>query len=76
MLVFKEKTKILETEEAKKHVKNYNRLAQTLVEFELLWYRSWFNIIEQAMSGLHATLLVTDNSGQIHGTLTLIHSEF
>ena len=63
MRYFKEKTSVLESAEAKKHIRNYNKLARALIEFELLWYRSWFNVVEQAKTGLQATLLVTDAEG-------------
>lgn len=39
--------------------------SRTLMEFELLWYRSWYGIVEQAKSGLQATLLVSDNQGNM-----------
>jgi dynein heavy chain len=65
MRIFKENSSILESSEAKKHIRNYNKLARALMEFEMLWYRSWYSIVEQAKSGLQATLLVADQ----HGTL-------
>lgn len=60
MRYFKEKTSVLESAEAKRHIRNYNKLARALIEFEVLWYRSWFNVVDQAKTGLQATLLVTD----------------
>ena len=65
MRIFKANTKILDSADAKKPIKNYNKLARTLMEFELLWYRSWYNIVEQAKSALQATLLVTDSQGNL-----------
>ncbi|KAJ1555489.1 Dynein heavy chain 8, axonemal, partial [Nowakowskiella sp. JEL0078] len=63
---FKEKTSVLESSEAKKHIRNYNKLARALIEFELLWYRSWFAIVDQAKTGLQATLLVGDQEGRLY----------
>ncbi|KAI9314021.1 dynein heavy chain, N-terminal region 2-domain-containing protein, partial [Zopfochytrium polystomum] len=60
MRQFKENTSVLDSAEAKKHIRNYNKLARALIEFELLWYRSWYNIVDQAKTGLQATLLVAD----------------
>ncbi|TPX43177.1 hypothetical protein SeLEV6574_g05202 [Synchytrium endobioticum] len=63
---FKAFTRVLETAEAKKHIRNYNRLARALIEFELLWYRSWYNIVDQAKTGLQATLFVADPEGNLY----------
>lgn len=41
MIVFKEYPKILQVAEAKKVVKQYNRLAQVLLEYELLYHQAW-----------------------------------
>ncbi|KAI9206840.1 dynein heavy chain and region D6 of dynein motor-domain-containing protein [Polychytrium aggregatum] len=57
---FKESTSVLESSEAKKHIRNYNKLARALIEFEVLWHKSWFSIVDQAKTGLQATLLVVD----------------
>lgn len=52
--------------EAKKHIRNYNKLARALIEFEILWYRSWYNIVDQAKTGLQATLLVSNAEGHVY----------
>ncbi|XP_055889444.1 dynein axonemal heavy chain 8-like isoform X3 [Biomphalaria glabrata] len=39
-------------------VRTYNKLATALVTFESLWFTQWKNNIEQARSGLKATLFV------------------
>ncbi|KAJ3091620.1 Dynein heavy chain 5, axonemal [Quaeritorhiza haematococci] len=59
---FAQYTSVLESAEAKKHIRNYNKLARALIEFELLWYRSWYSIVDQAKTGLQATLLVVADS--------------
>jgi dynein heavy chain len=64
MKFFQEKTKCLESPDAKKHIKNYNKLASTLLEYELLWHQSWFSVVDETKSGLYATLLVDDNQGE------------
>ncbi len=65
MKTFRDCSHVLETEEAKKHIKNYNTLARTLIEYETLWFRTWNNVIEQAKSGLQATLLVSDANNNL-----------
>ncbi|KAJ1563094.1 Dynein heavy chain 5, axonemal [Cladochytrium tenue] len=66
MRQFKENTTILDSIEAKKHIRNYNKLARALIEFELLWYRSWYNVVDQAKTGLQATLLVIDGDRNLY----------
>ncbi|KAJ3097005.1 Dynein heavy chain 5, axonemal [Phlyctochytrium planicorne] len=66
MRQFKNNTSVLESAEAKKHIRNYNKLARALIEFELLWHRSWYNIVDQAKTGLQATLLVADADGNLY----------
>jgi dynein heavy chain len=58
MKQFKNFSHVLESIDAKKHIRNYNKLARALIEYEMLWSRSWFNIVESAKTGLQATLLV------------------
>lgn len=63
---FKSNTHVLESVEAKKHIRNYNKLARALIEFEMLWHRSWFNVVESAKTGLQATLLVVSADNQVY----------
>ena len=65
MLFFKDHTNVLDSAEAKKHIKNYNKLLKALVDFEILYYRAWCDIVDQARSGLQATVLVTNGEGQV-----------
>jgi dynein heavy chain len=65
MVLFKANTTILDTADAKKHIRNYNKLLRALVDFEILYYRAWCTVIDQAKSGLQATLLVTNPEGQM-----------
>jgi dynein heavy chain len=60
MRMFKEHSRVLESPDAKRHIKNFNKLASALIEFETLWHRSWYRVVEQAKTGLQATLLVAD----------------
>jgi len=41
MEVFQQQPKLLETNEAKKIIKNFNKLAKVLLEFEVLYHRGW-----------------------------------
>lgn len=44
--------------ESKRIIKIYNKLAKTLIAFELLWYDAWCHSIEAAKKGLYTTLIV------------------
>ncbi|KAI8811565.1 dynein heavy chain and region D6 of dynein motor-domain-containing protein [Cladochytrium replicatum] len=66
MRYFRENTGVLESADSRKHIRNYNKLARGLIEFELLWHKSWFNLVEQAKTGLQATLLVSDTEGRLY----------
>ncbi|KAK3610339.1 hypothetical protein CHS0354_029807 [Potamilus streckersoni] len=58
MEVFQQQPKLLEGSEAKKIIKNYNKLAKVLLEFEVLYHRGWLRQVEAAKSGIQASLLV------------------
>ena len=58
MEIFQQQTKLLETSEAKKIIKNFNKIAKVLLEFEVLYHRGWLRQVEAARSGLQASLLV------------------
>ncbi|KAI8902513.1 dynein heavy chain and region D6 of dynein motor-domain-containing protein [Globomyces pollinis-pini] len=66
MKEFKQNTTVLDSMDAKKHIRNYNKLARALIEFEVLWYRSWYNVVEQTKTGLQATLLVSTSEGVVY----------
>ena len=44
--------------DARRITRTYNKMAKTLVEFEVVWYSAWTASVEQARSGLQATLIV------------------
>uniref|UniRef100_A0A7N8XMR9 Dynein, axonemal, heavy chain 5 n=1 Tax=Mastacembelus armatus TaxID=205130 RepID=A0A7N8XMR9_9TELE len=48
----------LSTPEAKKIIKNFNRVARVLLEFEMIYHHSWMEKMEDAKLGLQASLLV------------------
>ncbi|XP_012940947.1 dynein heavy chain 5, axonemal [Aplysia californica] len=58
MEIFQRQGSILHGSDAKKIVKNYNKLAKVLLEFEVLYYRGWLRQMEAAKAGLQASLLV------------------
>ncbi|XP_034335195.2 dynein axonemal heavy chain 5 isoform X1 [Magallana gigas] len=58
MKVFKTKPEILKHPEAKKIVRNYNKMAGVLLEYEMLYHRGWCRAVEAAKGGLNASLLV------------------
>ncbi|XP_063079703.1 dynein axonemal heavy chain 8-like isoform X2 [Engraulis encrasicolus] len=53
-----ENSDILSSQEGKDVVKMYNKTASTLVEFEILYHRSWMRDVSQLQYALQATLLV------------------
>lgn len=62
---FYRKAEILKSDEGKQVVKNYNKMAQVLLEYEVLHYRSWCKSIEIIVSGLESTVLVRDPESQV-----------
>ncbi|XP_019735638.1 dynein heavy chain 5, axonemal [Hippocampus comes] len=58
MDLFQKHTGVLSTPEAKKIIRNYNRLAAVLLEYEILYHHSWMKRVEDARPGLQASLLV------------------
>jgi dynein heavy chain len=56
---------IIKSEEGKQVVRNYNRMAQVLLEYELVHYRSWCKSVETILSGLNATILVKEPESHV-----------
>uniref|UniRef100_A0A8D2M4Z3 Dynein, axonemal, heavy chain 5 n=1 Tax=Zonotrichia albicollis TaxID=44394 RepID=A0A8D2M4Z3_ZONAL len=48
----------LQTVEMKKVIKNYNKMAAVLLEFEIIYHRAWYRFADQARNALCASLLV------------------
>ena len=57
---FAKQSDVIKSEEGKQAVKNYNRMAQVLIEYELVHYHSWCKSIEIIITGLNSTVLVKD----------------
>ena len=49
MEVFQQHQVILQTPEARKIVKNFNKLAKVLLEFELLYHRGWLRQVKRML---------------------------
>ena len=49
---------VMSTPGTKKVVKVYNKVARTLVAFEVLWFEAWRKSVEAARAGLQATLII------------------
>ncbi|XP_040900387.1 dynein heavy chain 5, axonemal isoform X1 [Toxotes jaculatrix] len=49
---------VLSTPEAKRIIRNFNRVARVLLEFEILYHHNWMKKMEHARVGLQASLLV------------------
>uniref|UniRef100_A0A8I3P9V3 Dynein axonemal heavy chain 5 n=1 Tax=Canis lupus familiaris TaxID=9615 RepID=A0A8I3P9V3_CANLF len=58
MQLFQQHPTVLQTAEAKPVIRNYNRVAKVLLEFEVLYHRAWLEQIEEIHIGLEASLLV------------------
>ena len=58
MRKFAKNTTIMSSKEAKRVVRMYNRVAQTLIKFEMIWVDFFMKKIERDKAGLQATLLV------------------
>ncbi|KXJ25255.1 Dynein heavy chain 5, axonemal [Exaiptasia diaphana] len=58
MELFQRYPAILQTSEGKKIIKNYNKMAKVLLEFELLYHQAWIKQVEVIKTGLQASLLV------------------
>jgi len=58
MVVFRDNKSVSHLKDFSHTAKIYNRLATALVTFENLWLTFWKSQIEQARTGLCATLLV------------------
>uniref|UniRef100_A0A8C0UWX5 Dynein heavy chain 5, axonemal-like n=1 Tax=Cyanistes caeruleus TaxID=156563 RepID=A0A8C0UWX5_CYACU len=70
MVFLKKKTTLLKTMEMKKVIKNYNKMAAVLLEFELIYYRAWCRFAYQARNALCASLLVRHPETKVN----MIHS--
>ncbi|KAJ0065958.1 hypothetical protein NL108_000216 [Boleophthalmus pectinirostris] len=58
MDLFQQHPGVLSTVEAKRIIKNYNRVARVLLEFEILYHQNWMKKMEDARVGLQVSLLV------------------
>jgi dynein heavy chain len=58
MNVFVKNNTILQYQEAKKIIKNYNHMSSILMEYEMLHHRAWLRQVELILSGLNASLLI------------------
>ncbi|XP_006736116.1 LOW QUALITY PROTEIN: dynein heavy chain 5, axonemal-like [Leptonychotes weddellii] len=58
MQLFQQHPTVLQTAEAKPVIRNYNRVAKVLLEFEVLYHRAWLQQVEEIHIGLGASLLV------------------
>lgn len=52
MDLFQEPPGVLATPEAKRIIRNYNRVARVLLEFEMLYHSGWMNQVRQGPSWL------------------------
>uniref|UniRef100_A0A8B9HQN0 Dynein, axonemal, heavy chain 5 n=1 Tax=Astyanax mexicanus TaxID=7994 RepID=A0A8B9HQN0_ASTMX len=59
MKLFQQHPNVLATPEAKRIIRNYNRVAKTLVEYEVIYHRGWMSQVSFLVRiGLQASLLV------------------
>ncbi|XP_010139316.1 PREDICTED: dynein heavy chain 5, axonemal-like, partial [Buceros rhinoceros silvestris] len=55
---FQQHPAVLQTPEGKCIIRNYNKVAKVLTEFEVIYHRAWLQQIELTKRGLQASLLV------------------
>ncbi|XP_039592867.1 dynein heavy chain 5, axonemal isoform X2 [Polypterus senegalus] len=66
MELFQQQPSVLQTAEAKRIIRNYNKVAKVLLEYEVLYHRGWIRQVEVAKTGLQASLLVkSSETGQL-----------
>ncbi|XP_069476735.1 dynein axonemal heavy chain 5-like [Ambystoma mexicanum] len=58
MKFLKIKPDVLKSAEMRKVIRNYNKMASVLLEFELLYHRGWCKCADLAKNGLNASVLV------------------
>ncbi|KAA8591569.1 hypothetical protein FQN60_016943 [Etheostoma spectabile] len=58
MDLFQQHPGVLSAPEAKRIIRDFNRLARVLLEYEILYHHSWMQKMEDARVGLQASLLV------------------
>ncbi|XP_078247829.1 dynein axonemal heavy chain 5 isoform X3 [Pogona vitticeps] len=58
MSLFQKHSTVLQTAEAKPIIRNYNRVAKVLLEFEIVYHRGWLQQVQLTKAGLQASLLV------------------
>uniref|UniRef100_H2ZG63 Uncharacterized protein n=1 Tax=Ciona savignyi TaxID=51511 RepID=H2ZG63_CIOSA len=58
MLALARNKDLIKTTEARKVVRNYNKVAAALTEYEILFHRAWYRGVENIMHGLRASILV------------------
>ena len=46
------------TEEGKQLIKNFNKIAEALLQYEVLFYRNWERSIDLIKKGMQATVYV------------------
>ncbi|XP_065102327.2 dynein axonemal heavy chain 5 [Paramisgurnus dabryanus] len=67
MDLFQQQPGLLSTPDAKPIIRNYNRLAKALLEFEVLYHQSWMSQVDVVKVGLQASLLVkSSHTGQLY----------
>ncbi|XP_060937369.1 dynein axonemal heavy chain 5 isoform X1 [Limanda limanda] len=65
MDIFKQHHGVLSTPEAKRIIKNYNRVARDLVKYEIYHHDVWMREMERNCVGLQASLLVRSTEGKL-----------
>jgi dynein heavy chain, axonemal len=58
MLQFKDDRKMMKNSETKKIVTEYNRVAIILIEYEMLYHKTWLKNVDIVYSSLNSTILV------------------
>ncbi|KAL3309290.1 Dynein heavy chain 5, axonemal, partial [Cichlidogyrus casuarinus] len=60
MNILRHNTELLASKDGRIVVKQYNKLAQVLITYELVFYQAWLQQVNSAREGLKVTLLIRD----------------
>jgi dynein heavy chain len=58
--ILKNKVDLMKSEDGRRIVRNYNKLAAVLLEYEVLYHRGWCQAVDVAVTSLNSSLLIVN----------------